>query len=105
MCPGQIVTFMCVTRGTLILNWASKDYIGDRNLEISDRTRLNERVLALGNNSTFATLVNDTMEDSTRVFVSQLRIIVSSVSLTPSVTCINDADKRRATIRFRVPGI
>ena len=105
VCPGETVTFTCVTRGTIILIWSSEEYIGAINIDFNERDNINRPVQASRNNNTLATLVNVSMDGSTRVLVSQLRIIVSSVSLTPSVTCINELDRTSDTIPFRVPGI
>ena len=105
VCPGQTVTFTCVTRGALFVQWVSEDYIGNGDIQVSETIPFNQRVQRSGNRNVFATLVNRTVEDRILVLVSQLHVIVSSVPLTPSVTCINDFDTTRKTSTFRVQGI
>lgn len=104
VCPGEEVIFTCETRGSLTIAWTSDEYINDR-LEFNTGDDLDGVLPGFIDRNTMATFVNDTVEGTTRVLVSQLRIIVSSISLTPSVTCIHVRDAIPDTFTFQVLGM
>ena len=105
VCPGNEVIFTCVVRDTGIIAWTSDEYIGDR-LEFNSRDMFGETRQGSIDPNTIATFVNSSIEEgSILVLVSQLRIIVSSISLTPSVTCIHDRDDIPDTFTFQVLGM
>ena len=95
----------CETRGSAFLIWTSDEYIGDQ-LDFNTGNSLNLTQRGSVDSNTTATFISNTIEGSTTiVLVSQLRIIVSSVSLTPSVTCTHGRDNTPATFAFRVLGM
>ena len=102
VCPGETVTFECVTRGSFDVRWTSDEYVGGQILFVEGDT-LNRTFRGFADRNTIATFINDFLEGSTIVLVSQLRIIVSSASLTPSVACGN-ALNMKDRFQFRVPG-
>jgi hypothetical protein len=105
LCPGREVIFTCTTRDTAILAWTSNEYIGNR-LEFNSRDSFDEIRRGSIDSNTMATFINRTLENgSILVLVSQLRIIVSSNSLNPSVTCIHNRDNLPDTFNFQVLGI
>ena len=95
----------CETRGSAFLIWTSDEYIGDQ-LDFNTGNSLNLTQRGSVDSNTTATFISNTIEGSTTiVLVSQLRIIVSSVSLTPSVTCTHGRDNTPVTFAFRVLGM
>lgn len=83
--------------------WTSDEYIGGQ-LRFNAGDNLNSIRSSSTNPNTVATLVDNTFGDGTEVLVSELRIIVSSVYMTPYVICehgigIDDG------FSFRVPGM
>ena len=106
LCPGDEVIFTCTTRDTRIIAWISDEYIGNR-LEVRSGDSFDEVQRGSIDSNTTATLVNRSMESDTMivVLVSQLRITVSSISLNPSVTCINNRQSQQDTFPFQVLGI
>ena len=89
LCPGDIATFTCETRGSYILVWSSDEYIGSSGTQLEFLTiDIVGRVLVSPiNPNTFATLISNTIEDGVRVLVSTLRIRALSQFLNSSVTC------------------
>ena len=105
ICPGEEILFICETRGSSTIAWTSDEYIDGR-LEFSTGVSLNDTRQGFIDPNTIATFVNSTVEGgTTRVLVSQLRIIVSSISSTPSVTCIHGRDDIPETFAFQVLGM
>ena len=104
VCPGEEVILTCMTRDSIILIWISDEYIGDQ-IRFTTVNSLNETRRDSVYNSTIATFVNDTTEGGIRVLVSQLRIIISTNSLNPSVTCIDGSNNERNITTFQVLGM
>ena len=105
VCPGEAVTLTCTTRNSVILIWTSNEYIGDQ-IRFTLASRLNETVTDSTYNRTTAALISDTDDEGgVRVFVSQLHIIVSPVSLNPIITCRDGSNDRSNTTTFQVLGI
>ena len=103
-CPGEEVNITCETRGSAVLIWTSSDYVGGQ-LEFNAGNSLEEIRRGSVDPNTIATFLTNILEGgTTRVLVSQLRIIVSSISLTPSVTCIHGRDNTPVTFTFQVLG-
>ena len=104
-CPGDEVTFTCETRGSSVIAWTSDDYIRDQ-LEFNAGDSFDETRQDSVDANTIATFINNTREeDGTRVLESQLKIVVSSTSLSPSVTCIQVRDNVQESFPFQVLGI
>ena len=91
LCPGDIVTFTCETRGSPIIAWTSEEYIerGATQLDFATFNSIGTEEISPVNPNTVATLINNTIEDGVQVLVSQLRIIVSATFSTSTVTCID----------------
>ena len=85
--PGDVVTCICVTRGSLSIVWYSNEYIGavgSAQVKFTSDDIGNQQVI---NSSTVATLVSAEVDNGTQILTSQLRITVSSDYQNPSVTC------------------
>jgi hypothetical protein len=103
VCPGEIVTFTCVTRNSAIIGWNSIEYIGTGlQLEFDEGGNRDEIHRGSIDSDTMATFINDTLENGIRVLVSELQINVSSISAFPSVTCVHVSNNERNTSTFRV---
>ena len=100
VCPGEVI-FTCVTRDTAAIAW---EYVGDR-LEFNSRNTPGATRQGSIEPNTLATLINNTIENSVQVLESQLQITVSSMSSTPTVTCIHGRDNIRDTFTFQVLGM
>ena len=103
VCPGEEVTFTCITRESAIITWMSTTYIGDQ-IGFNTENMVNETHRSSIDSNTVATLVINTNENGTMVLESQLRIIMSSVSLNPSVTCIHGSNNIPVTFTIQVLG-
>ena len=102
VCPGKEIIFTCVSRDAGIITWTSGEYVGNPIDFISRDTPGETREGSVDPN-TIATLIDSSIEQGTiPVLVSTLRITVSSVSLTPSVTCIHS---RSENFTFQVLGM
>ena len=103
VCPGEIVTFTCVTRDSAIIGWNSIEYIGiGLQLEFDEGGDHDEIKRGSIDSDTMATFINDTLENRIRVLVSELQINVSSISAFSSVTCVHVSNNERDTSTFRV---
>ena len=103
VCPGDQVNFTCVTRGSDIIAWISKEYI-DRGGTRVEFAAFNEGETMRFGQSTVVTLVNADIVNGIRVLISRLTITVSSDYLNPSVTCLHVGLLINATVFFMVPG-
>ena len=102
VCPGKEVTFTCVARGSGIITWTSDEYIGNP-IDFNSRDMPGETRRSSVDSNTIATFIESNLEEgNTLVLVSTLQITVSSVSLTPSVTCIHN---RSENFTFQVLGM
>ena len=88
LCPGREIVFRCEVHNSLTIAWRSNEYIQrDGNtirfatFDDPGMTKSNAE-----NPTTIATFVNK----SSNTLVSDLRIILSSVYPTPSVTCLHN---------------
>ena len=105
MCPGEIITFTCETRGSGVLVWTSNDYIGrGSQLEFTEFNDLDVIRTSSINSYTVATFVINTNIDGRIVLVSQLNINVSASFPNPSVTCVHVRDGLQDTISFQMLG-
>ena len=86
-CPGQVLVFTCMTRGSLIITWESAEYIGANRLQFSDSRSMGDEESASG---TVANLTRNFNESGEQVLESQLRITVGSDVSFPSITCKRD---------------
>ena len=103
LCPGKNVTITCITRGSLIIIWSSREYTGHQ-LELASFNTVGYRINSTENSNTFANLTRKATEGGMQVLESQLHIIVSDVASTSSVTCINQASGNSSTINFQIIG-
>ena len=95
-----------MTRGSVVIGWSSNEYIGvGDQLEYSVGQSLDVTQRGVIDSNTIASFINDTDDNGTPVLVSQLRIIVSSISSTPSVTCIHGSNNIRNISTFQVLGM
>jgi hypothetical protein len=101
LCPGQVVTITCETRGSQIIAWSSDEYIGRSGAQLqlssTDPVGVTRRT-----SSTVAALINNTNDNGVTVLVSQLRIIGS---LSSSVACINADNGMIIAIMVHVLGM
>ena len=105
LCPGEEVNITCETRGSLLIAWASEEYIGTAIwLEFTTFNSIGDTV-TLMNPNTVATLINKTVEEGIEVLVSQLRITTLSQFMNSSVTCINVRIGTRNSTRLHVLGM
>ena len=105
VCPGEEVIFTCITRESAIIIWMSTtmSYIGDQ-IEFTTENMVNETRRSSIDSNTVATLVKNIIENGTQVLESQLQIVMSSVSLNPSITCIHGSNNIPVTSIFHVLG-
>ena len=107
LCLGEEVTITCETRGSIVLAWASEEYIGARGIQLEFDTfsSIGDMRTSHMNPNTVATFINKTVEDGVRVLVSQFRITAQSQFMNPSVTCINVQFGTQNTTRLHVLGM
>ena len=75
---GQRITITCVTRGSVILDWLSDEYIGISKLQILTVTEANSPVISNSNRDTIAWMIRVTNEDS-----DQIRALHYCISTVP----------------------
>ena len=104
--PGREIIFTCMTRGSLVLEWFSDEYIGTGGSGISllSVNCLNSNVTSDAHPSTRATCVSVTTENDVIVIESRLYVTVSAIQQTATVTCTNDGLGSRDTITFHTAG-
>ena len=84
VCPGERITFTCVTRGSLITAWLSEEYIGAGGVRVEfAAVDIGESVQI--DQDTVATLISAEVVNSTRILTSQLTITATSQHQNPSV--------------------
>lgn len=101
ICPGKEIVLTCTTMESAIISWTSPTYIGDQ-IGFNTADMVNEIRRGSVDSNTVATFVKNAIENEILVLESQLRIIVSAVSLNPSVTCIHGSNNIRDTFTFQV---
>ena len=102
-CPGEVLTFTCVTRGSPIIAWRSDDYIGTTQLEFAAVDSIGATD---GNqNTAIATLTGKNFIDGVIVLTSKLRITTSSTFPTSSVSCVHIGSGAVNTTSFQVLGM
>ena len=104
VCPGDTIIFTCTTRESAIISWTGNDYVGDQ-VGFNTADMIGETRLGSADPNTIATLINNTVDNTTRILVSQLRIIVSTTSLNQSVICVHNSNGIREPTIFQVIGI
>ena len=105
LCPGEVVTFTCVTHGSPIIAWRSVDYIGTTQLEFAAANNIGAVDLNQ-DNTAIATLTGKNVVDGVRVLTSKLQITTSSKFPTSSVTCVHIGinSEEENTTSFQVVG-
>jgi hypothetical protein len=102
-CPGDVITFTCITRGSPILEWFSEEYIGtgrDRLQILSESTRNTSSITP----DAVAIRINVTSVSGVTVIVSELRITASTKYPTATVSCSNGDQSLLQNITFRIFG-
>ena len=93
-CPGEQITFTCVTNGSASHAWASDEYIGKGGVQLQFAVYDSLGVPATAASSqegTYAELIRKVPENETAtlgILESQLHVTVSSSYADASVTCI-----------------
>ena len=107
LCPGQVISFTCETRGSGTIAWSSSDYIG-QGFELP--FSVTETVggvyqYSTINHTTFAKLLCNEIIDETPVLKSELTLTVSAAFTSPSVTCEHVTNRDVVTRRFQPLGM
>ena len=90
MCPGQEISFMCVTQDSPIIAWGSREYIDVGSLlEFAIFNNPGDKRISPINHDTVATLVNRNTEDGVQILSSVLRIVASAQFSTFSISCFH----------------
>lgn len=98
--PGQMVTLECRTYGSGLLEWASDEYIGSRNLLIVSHHQASDIVTSDVNQNTTARRLSVTVDEGVIVLVSELQIIVSALYSNATITCRNIAFQTNKSMTF-----
>ena len=102
---GQRITFTCVTRNSLILQWRSDQYIGtgDSRLEIHS---FGSEVYVPSNidSNTLARRINTFNDNGVTVIVSELHLIASLQHQTSTIICDNNGHGGSKNITFQTVG-
>lgn len=84
----QIITFICITRGSQIISWSSDDYIGqDLQLEFISVNPIQSSIRSSVNPDTIATLTRASIENGSTILESTLHIVASSRFPLSSINC------------------
>ena len=103
LCPGEEVVITCETRGSLIIAWASEEYIGySLRLAFTSVHLVGDTRISPMNPNTVATLIKSEMDGNVQVLQSKLRIIAS---INSTVMCINVANDRPTSRRIQILGM
>lgn len=89
ICPGNVLTFVCETRGSNSLAWESESYIGGIPVSFS---RISSNEIKVINNNVSANLVMNYATNGVRVLRSVLNITVSKDiknDIPHMITCVN----------------
>ena len=95
---GDVVTFICVTKGSVSIVWFSDQYI-DGHVEFA---AVDDGVPRQINPNVVATLVSAEVVNGTQILTSQLMITVTSDYANPLVTCLHVSDMTNVTASFEV---
>ena len=93
VCPGQQLTFTCVTNGTSSHAWSSDEYIGEGGIQLEFAAfhspgHILSNSVSESDLGTFAQLI--TVENKTQgVLKSRLQITVSADFPAPNISCLN----------------
>ena len=109
-CPGDEITFTCLTNGSSSLAWISDDYIGQGGIQLefasfdSPGRIARNRVSPIG---TQATLVSKEIEENETqgILESQLNIIVTSDYPSPTIKCLNVDTGSQESTSFQLLGM
>ena len=104
VCPGQSVTFTCMTVGSTILAWSSSHYISDTGAQLffaSDESLNSSKPSPNGASIANLTMVN-TSNLSMIILESQLQFYVSEEYNASQIICSNNANGVNVTISFTV---
>ena len=101
ICPGQVVSFMCMTRGSPTIAWGSREYIDvGSQLEFAIFNNLGEKRTSPIYPDTVATLVNKSVEDGVQILTSVLHIIASEQFSAFSISCFHGNGSRNTITLF-----
>ena len=110
VCPGDAITFTCVTNGSAILAWNSDDYIGQGGVQLEFPSHRNPGRIERNPASpigTQAVLISKEIEENETqgILESQLNIIVTSDYPNPTINCLHvDTGNQEAT-SFKLLGM
>ena len=110
VCPGDEITFTCVTNRSASLAWSSDDYIGRGGIQLefasfdSPGKIARNRVSPIG---TQASLISkEIKENETQgILESQLNVIVTSDYPNPTINCLNIDAGYKETTSFQLLGM
>ena len=105
--PQEKLVFLCETRGSLILEWYSDEFIGrnGERLQLLSIDCTSRNYSSNTNPNTVATCLHVSNEDGDTVILSQLCILVSGDFQTATVTCLNNGVGSRNSTTFQIsPG-
>ena len=110
VCPGDAISFTCVTNGSASLAWSSDDYIGQGGVQLEfasyhDPGRIaRNRASPIG---TQAILVSKEIEENETqgILESQLNIVVTSDYQITIINCLHVNTGSQETTRFQLLGM
>lgn len=110
VCPGDAITFTCVTNGSASLAWSSDDYIGRGGIQLEFASFDNPGKIARNRISpigTQASLISKEIEENKTqgILESQLNVIVTSDYLNPSIKCLSVDTGIQETTSFQLLGM
>lgn len=109
-CPGEKITFTCVTNGSASHAWMSDQYIGQGGIQLEFASYHNPGAILrkqVSPEGTLARLIaNDIEENSTvGILESQLDIIASADYPSADITCLYVDTRTPTTTRFQLLGM
>ena len=102
--PNQPLVFMCVTRGSGILEWKSNEYIGTGNVLQLLSINCIGRNVSNSNNLAVGTCKSVTFDNGTEVIESELYIVASLRFPVSTITCRNNGVGTSEEISFNTTG-
>ena len=110
VCPGDAISFTCVTNGSASLAWSSDDYIGQGGVQLEfasyhDPGRIaRNRASPIG---TQAILVSKEIEENETqgILESQLNVMVISDYQIATIKCLHVDTGSQETTRFQLLGM
>ena len=108
-CPGDQITFTCVTNGSASLAWISDNYIGQGGIQLEFASFDSPGKIARNRASpigTQATLVSKEIEENETqgILESQLNVIVTSDYPSPTIKCFNVDTGSQESTNFQLLG-